>query len=225
MAESSKDRRIAFDYRRPAPQELLARGGRIFQRLQSRRSLRAFSSDPVPREAIEWAIRCAGRAPSGANQQPWRFVVVGDTALKREIRREAERVEREFYERRVTEQWQEALDPLGTSWQKSFLEEAPYLIVVFLLAYGEGPEGERIKHYYTSESVGLACGFLLAALHEMGLCTLTHTPSPMGFLSQILARPANERPFLLIPVGYPAAGATVPDIEKKPLEEISVWHE
>ncbi|MBW2733886.1 MAG: nitroreductase family protein [Deltaproteobacteria bacterium] len=225
MSRSSEERQIPFEHQRLAEEELLIRGERIYQRLRSRRSLRAFSPQPVPREAMEWAVRCAGLAPSGANQQPWRFVVIGDSALKREIRLAAEEVEREFYEQRVTEAWQEAIDPLGTSWKKPFLEEAPYLIAVFALTYGLDEQGERTKHYYTNESVGLACGFLLTALHEMGLCTLTHTPSPMGFLSRILNRPPNERPFLLIPVGYPAEGATVPDIGKKLLEEIAVWHE
>lgn len=184
-----------------------------------RRSVRHFSPEPVPIEIIENAIRVAALAPSGANQQPWRFIVVRDPALKREIRLAAEAEEKLSYEQRMPGEWLEALAPLGTDWHKEFLEIAPYLIVVFRIDYGF--DGERkVKHYYVQESVGIAAGFLLAALHLSGLATLTHTPSPMGFLGQILNRPANERPFLLIPVGYPAPDCTVPCISKKPLEEV-----
>lgn len=193
------------------------------RRIRQRRSVRNFSPEPVPFDLIETAIRCAASAPSGANQQPWRFVVVSDPDLKREIREAAEAEERENYERRFPEEWLEALEPFGTDWHKEFLEVAPYLIVVFRIDYGvqQDGAGERhIKHYYVTESVGIATGLLLTALHLAGLATLTHTPSPMGFLSRLLERPKNERAFVLIPVGYPAEGATVPAISKKVLSEV-----
>jgi nitroreductase len=191
-----------------------------FQALMSqRRSVRFFSPEAPPFELIEQAIRAAGSAPSGANQQPWKFVVVRDPEIKRRIREAAEAEEREGYEHRMPQDWLEALAPLGTDWHKEFLEVAPYLIAVFRVDYGEAA-GRRIKHYYVQESVGIACGFLLAALHWCGLAALTHTPSPMGFLAEILGRPKNERPYLLIPAGYPAADATVPEISRKPLPEI-----
>ena len=175
----------------------------------------------MPLEVIENAICCAALAPSGANQQPWRFVLVSDPEIKRQIREAAEAEERENYERRFPQEWLDALAALGTDWRKGFLEVAPYLIVVFRIDYGV--EGERkIKHYYVQESVGIAVGFLIAALHVAGLATLTHTPSPMGFLQKILNRPANERPFVLIPVGYPAPSAEVPRITKKPLPEVLI---
>jgi iodotyrosine deiodinase len=202
-----------------AEEEQLRASREFAARMAGRRSVRAFAPDPVPFELIENAILCASRAPSGANQQPWKFVVVRDAEMKRRIRAAAEAEERESYEHRMPDEWLEALAPLGTDWHKEFLEVAPYLIVVFRIDYGmEG--GRRKKHYYVQESVGLAAGFLLAALQMSGLATLTHTPSPMGFLSELLGRPANERPFLLIPVGYPAADATVPEISKKSLAEV-----
>lgn len=189
----------------------------VFQferRMKTRRSVRDFTSEPVPIELIESAIRAAASAPSGANQQPWRFVVVQDPEVKREIRLAAEAEEKINYERRFPAEWLSALKPFGTDWHKKFLETAPCLIVVFSIDFGL--DGDRkIKHYYVQESVGIACGFLLAALHIAGLATLAHTPSPMGFLSSILKRPRNERPFLLIPVGYPAPDAQVPALEKK----------
>lgn len=179
-----------------------------------------FSDRPVPREAIEWAVRAAGTAPSGANKQPWRFVAIDDPAIKREIRAGAETEEREFYTRRATREWLEDLAPLGTDEHKAFLESAPWLIVVFKLAHDDA--GGHV--YYVNESVGIAVGLLLAALHHAGLATLTHTPSPMAFLTRILGRPAHERPFLLIPVGYAAEGCAVPDIRRKPLGEILVYN-
>ncbi len=188
--------------------------------MSTRRTVRDFSPEPVPYELIEQAIRTAATAPSGANQQPWHFVVVADPELKRQIREAAEAEERENYEHRFPPEWLEALAPFGTDANKPFLETAPYLIVVFALNHGLTPEGAKIKHYYVQESVGIATGFLLTALHMAGLATLTHTPSPMGFLTKILNRPANERPFLLIPVGYPAPEAQVPELTKKPLSEI-----
>ncbi len=194
--------------------------GEFYDRMATRRTVRDFSPEPVPYELIEEAIRTAATAPSGANQQPWHFVVVADPAIKRQIREAAEAEEKENYEHRFPPEWLAALAPFGTDANKPFLETAPYLIVVFALNHGLTPEGEKIKHYYVQESVGIATGFLLAALHLAGLATLTHTPSPMGFLTKILNRPANERPFVLIPVGYPAPDAKVPDITKKPLSQI-----
>jgi iodotyrosine deiodinase len=193
----------------------------FFEKIRTRRSVRQFSSEPVPLEVIENAIRCAASAPSGANQQPWRFVVVSDPAIKRQIRLAAEAEEKENYERRFPDQWLQALAELGTDWHKEFLETAPYLIVVFRIDYGLDGNRRR-KHYYVQESVGIAVGFLLVALHLSGLATLTHTPSPMNFLCRILDRPENERPYVLIPVGYPAPGATVPAIRKKDLGEVMV---
>ena len=196
--------------------------------MEQRRTVRDFSSEPVPFDLIERAIHAAGTAPSGAHQQPWRFVVVSDAEVKRQIREAAETEERENYERRMPEEWKEALAPLGTDWHKEFLEIAPYLIVVFRIDYGlenaaldDGTLVKR-KHYYVVESVGIAVGMLLAALHNAGLATLTHTPSPMKFLREILKRPTNETPFVLIPVGYPEEAAKVPDLQRKSLEEILI---
>ncbi len=214
--------RLAFE--RLSADEQHRRAAEFEARLQPRRTVRHFCSDPVPFELIETAIRIAARAPSGANQQPWHFVVVSNADIKRQIREAAEAEERENYERRMPDDWLQALAPLGTDWHKEFLEIAPYLIVVFREDYGveRAPNGveRKIKHYYVQESVGIACGFLIAALHWMGVATLTHTPSPMSFLAQILERPPNERPYLLIPVGYPAPDAEVPAIPKKPLSDV-----
>ncbi len=192
------------------------------EHMERRRSLRFFSDQPVPKEVIENIIMTASTAPSGAHKQPWTFCVVGDPAMKTKIREAAEEEERESYGGRMSEEWLQDLAPLGTDWQKPFLEIAPWLIVVFKKAY-ELEGGEKRKCYYVSESVGIACGFLLAAIHNAGLVSLTHTPSPMNFLQKILDRPENERPFLLVPVGYPAEGATVPDLRRKTLEEVAVW--
>jgi nitroreductase len=204
------------------PSEQLRASGEFVERMAARRSVRFMSAEPVPFELIENAIRCASRAPSGANQQPWKFVVVKDPDIKRQIRAAAEAEERESYAHRMPQDWLDALAPLGTDWHKEFLEIAPYLIVVFRIDFGfvQAAGESRVKHYYVQESVGIATGFLLAALHLSGLATLTHTPSPMGFLSAILERPKNERPFVLIPVGFPARDATVPDIAKKSIAEV-----
>lgn len=194
--------------------------------MHRRRSVREFSGAPVSREAIEWCVRAAGTAPSGANKQPWRFVAVSDPALKREIRAGAEAEEREFYQRRATPEWLADLAPLGTDWRKPFLEEAPWLVVLFKLARDDPDQGGgQGQVYYVNESVGIAAGLFIAAVHHAGLVTLTHTPSPMGFLAKILRRPAHERPFLLLPVGYPADGAMVPDIRRKELADILVVEE
>jgi len=206
----------------PAP-EMLRRAREFCDHLGSRRSVRHFSPRPVTRELVEAAIATANTAPSGANRQPWTFVAVGDRALKREIREAAEVEERENYEGgRMPPEWIEALAPLGTGWHKEFLEEAPWLVVVFAEQHRPVETGIR-KNYYVAESVGIACGFFIAALHHMGLATLTHTPSPMGFLSKALQRPSHEKPYILFPVGFPAADCSVPDIPKKPAEEVTVW--
>ena len=190
--------------------------------IRSRRTIREFSPEPVPDTVIDLAIEAASLAPSGANMQPWKFVVVKDPTLKREIRIAAEKEEYENYHGRMPEEWLRALAPLQTDWRKEFLEIAPLLIVVFKEDYAFAADGTRVTHYYVNESVGIACGFLLAALNAAGLSTLTHTPSPMGFLRDILGRPKNEKAFLLIPVGYPAEGCTVPDLGKKSRDEVMV---
>lgn len=223
----SKPKFQRLDFERLSAVEQLRRSDDFVRCLLRRRSVRHFSREPVPPALIENAIRVAGAAPSGANQQPWTFVVISDPALKREIRIAAEAEEKESYERRMSQEWLDALAPLGTDWRKPHIEDAPCVIVVFRQAYGlrkDAKTGEeaRVMHYYSEESVGIAVGFLLAALHISGLATLTHTPSPMKFLSEILDRPANERAFVLIPVGYPAEDATAPAITKKPLEEIMI---
>jgi iodotyrosine deiodinase len=192
--------------------------------MQSRRTVRDFDPRPVPREVIEACIAAAGTAPSGANQQPWHFIAVSDPEVKRRIREAAEAEEREFYERRAPEDWLDALRPIGTDWHKPFLETAPWLIAIFVRRWGRDGQGGKVKHYYPAESVGIATGMLITALHTAGLATLTHTPSPMGFLNEILGRPADsERPFLLLVVGHPAPGARVPAIERKALQDISSW--
>ncbi|HYB95106.1 MAG TPA: nitroreductase family protein, partial [Vicinamibacterales bacterium] len=185
--------------------------------MRSRRTVRHFSSAPVARELIEQCLIVAGSAPSGANLQPWHFVVISDDGVKRRIREAAEAEEREFYAHRAPQEWLAALAPLGTDAEKPFLETAPYLIAIFSESYGLLPDGRKVKNYYVQESVGIATGMLITALHYAGLVSLTHTPSPMGFLNAILDRPPNEKPFLLLVVGYPAEDARVPDISKKPL--------
>jgi nitroreductase len=190
------------------------------QEMQKRRTVRHFSNKPVPRGIIEECLITAGTAPNGANLQPWQFVVVSDSNVKHEIRVEAEKEEQEFYHRRAPKEWLDALAPLGTDEHKPFLETAPYLIVIFGKNHSELPDGRRVKNYYVNESVGIATGFLIAALHHAGLVSLTHTPSPMGFLNTILNRPSDERPFLLLVTGFPAEDAQVPLITKKPLGEI-----
>jgi len=212
---------IALDFARLAPEEQLARSENFYELMRQRRTVRDYSDEDVPLELIERAIAAAGTAPSGANMQPWRFVVVRDAEVKRRIREAAEAEERASYEGRMPARWLRRLAPLGTDWHKPFLEIAPYLIVVFRIDYlTDEATGETEPTYYTSESVGIATGLLLAALHSAGLATLTHTPSPMKFLSEILGRPKSEKPYVLIPVGYPAEGALVPDIQRKPLAEI-----
>jgi len=203
--------------------EMRARAADFYDEIRRRRSVRDFADRPVAREIIEDALRAAGTAPNGANLQPWHFVVVGDPVIKQQIRAAAEEEERAFYGGRAPQEWLSALAPLGTDAQKPFLEHAPYLIAIFAQSHGIDADGKPIKHYYVQESVGIATGFLIAALHHAGLATLTHTPSPMGFLSKILGRPEHERPFLLLVVGYPADDAHVPAITKKELGEIATF--
>lgn len=203
--------------------EMVQRAEAFHEELSRRRTVRMFSDRPVSRAVIEACLRAAGTAPSGANLQPWYFVVVSDPEVKRRIREAAEAEEREFYAHRAPADWLAALAPLGTDEHKPYLETAPYLIAIFGQRHGVHPDGSRATHYYVTESVGIATGFLIAALHHAGLCTLTHTPSPMGFLNEVLERPASERPFLLLVVGYPAEGAEVPAIMKKPLGEIATF--
>jgi iodotyrosine deiodinase len=213
---------IPYSRERMPREEMIAAATSFRDTLRLRRTIRDFSSDPVPDEVIDLALEAAASAPSGANMQPWTFVVVKDPALKREIRIAAEKEEHENYNGRMPEEWLRALAPLQTDWHKEFLEIAPALIVVFKQEYGIGPDGTKVSHYYVNESVGIACGFLLAALNAAGVSTLTHTPSPMGFLREILGRPKNEKPFLLIPIGYPTAECRVPDIHKKSLDEARI---
>ncbi len=196
----------------------------FYSELDERRSCRYFSEEAVSKKTIEALIQTASSAPSGAHKQPWTFVAVSNKALKKRIRQAAEKEEKEFYESRATQEWLDDLAPIGTDWHKPFLETAPWLIIVFKKTYNDGPKGKS-KNYYVQESVGIACGFLIAAIHRAGLNTLTHTPSPMNFLSDLLKRPANEKPFLLLPVGYAAEGATVPDLDRKSLEEVAIFKE
>ncbi len=217
---------VPLDYSRPSPEEQLERSRAFLEIMQRRRTVRHFAPSPVPPlELIENAIATANTAPSGAHQQPWRFVVVRDPEVKHKIKEAAEAEEKENYERRFPDEWKMALARLGTDWHKEFLDDAPYLIVVFEIDYGLDPGApsepeRRIKHYYVKESVGLATGLLIAGLHQAGLACVTHTPNPMGFLSRILGRPRNEKPFLLLPVGYPAEGCMVPDLQRKSLDEV-----
>lgn len=219
-------RPIPLDFDRLPGDEMVARGRAFRESMSRRRSVRVFSADDVPRALIETAIATANTAPSGANRQPWHFVAVSDPAIKAEIRRGAEAEEREFYEGgRATEEWLQALAPLGTGWQKPFLEAAPWLVAVFKQIHGVAEDGSKLTNYYVSESVGIACGLFIAAIHQMGLATLTHTPQPMRFLSRILDRPDNERPYVLFPVGYPALDCQVPEIIKKDATEVTTWFE
>ena len=215
---------VPYPFERRTPDEMDRRSREFFDFMDSRRSIREFSSDPVPRELIERAMRTGSTAPSGAHRQPWKFVAISDPTIKRRIRIAAEAEEKKTYESRMSDEWREALEPLGTDWRKPFLEIVPWIVVVFEELYEQLPDGRKRKNYYVPQSVGLACGLFIAALHNMGLATLTHTPSPMGFLSRILGRPKNEKPYILFPVGYPAEEVTVPDLRRKSLDEISIWN-
>ena len=221
---STEPRFLPLDFEELSVEDMTVRARAFHERMSRRRTVRSMSPKPVPLECIDRALRTAATAPSGANQQPWQFVVVDDPKLKREIREAAELEEKANYESRFPERWVEALSPLGVDWQKPFLEDAPILIVVFKEAHGIDSQGRKVTHYYVNESVGIACGMLIAALHNMGLATLTYTPNPMGFLSRILQRPPNERPVMVLPVGYPADGVTVPDIGRMSFEKIVQWN-
>lgn len=215
---------IPYSRQEKSEAEVLAASRDYYHQLNQRRSVRFFSDAPVPKAVIENLLKTAGTAPSGANKQPWHFVAVSNADIKKQIREAAEIEEKAFYEERATEEWLKDLAPIGTDWQKPFLEIAPWLIIIFKKTYDDTPEGRK-KNYYVQESAGIACGFLIAAIHQAGLATLTHTPSPMNFLSEILQRPEDEKPFLLLPVGYAAADATVPNIARKPLKEIATFIE
>lgn len=216
---------LPYRHARISQPAALRRGREFFEEMDRRRSIRHFSDDPVPREMIELAIRAASTSPSGAHRQPWKFVAVDDPRIQREIRLAAEHEEYISYEKgRMPEDWIEALRPLGTGWQKPYLEVVPWLVVVFEELWSLDANGNKRKNYYVRESVGMACGLFIAALHRMGLCTLTHTPSPMGFLSEILGRPRNEKPYILFPVGYPALDCKVPAIRRKALDEVAIWN-
>ena len=214
---------IPLEFTRRSLDDSLARATAFYREMNRRRTTRHFASEPVPRDLIELAIRTAGTAPSGAHQQPWTFVAVSDAGLKARIREAAEREEQGFYRGKAPPEWLEALAPLGTDEHKPHLTDAPWVVVLFRQAYGVTPTGTRRPHYYSEESCGIAAGLFIAAVHYMGLVTLTHTPNPMGFLRELLERPANERAMLVMPVGYPAASARIPDLRRKPLDEIAVW--
>ncbi|MCE7995299.1 MAG: nitroreductase family protein [Roseivirga sp.] len=207
------------------PEEMIARSGQFHEWMDTRRSVREFSDKPVPKEVIDNIILSASTAPSGAHKQPWTFCVVSNAEMKTKIREAAEKEEYESYHNRMSETWLKDLEPLGTDWNKPFLETAPYLIIMFKKAYDFGPDGEKQNNYYVNESVGIAAGMLITAIHDAGLVTLTHTPSPMNFLAKILDRPANERSFLLLPVGYEGEENYVPDIQRKGIEDVAVFYD
>ena len=214
---------IPFQFDRMEPAEMLRRAESFRAEMERRRSVRQFSPDPVPRRLIELAVEAASTAPSGAHRQPWRFAITGDPEVKRRIREAAEAEEHENYVGgRLPDHWREALEPLGTDWEKPYLETAPWLVILFEERHGYEPDGSTRKNFYVKESVGIAAGLFITALHHMGLATLTHTPSPMAFLRELTGRPDNERPFCLFPIGYPAEGCRVPDIARKPLDEVLV---
>ncbi len=218
-------RHIRYSHVHYKPGEMVERSDKFFQWLETRRSVRDFSDKPVPREVIENIIKSASTAPSGAHKQPWTFCIISNPKLKSQIRKAAEKEEYESYHNRMSDSWLKDLQPLATDWNKPFLEEAPYLIIVYKKAFDNGENGEKLNNYYVNESVGLAAGMLITAIHDAGLVTLTHTPSPMNFLSKILDRPANERPFLLLPVGYEAEEVYVPDNHRKGLDDMAVFYE
>jgi iodotyrosine deiodinase len=222
MGNKSDSISLNFNYRDEA--EIVKRSASFYQEMRARRTVRDFSARDVPLEIIENCLLTAGTSVSGANIQPWHFAVVSSSDIKRRIRAAAEKEEKLFYDEKAPKEWLDALAPLGTDANKPFLETAPYLIAIFQQRFGETAEGEKVKHYYATESVGIATGVLITALHHAGLASLTHTPSPMAFLNDILERPRSERPFLLLVVGYPAEDAQVPDISKKSLNEVASFH-
>ncbi|MCY4170067.1 MAG: nitroreductase family protein [Bacteroidetes bacterium] len=212
---------LPLQFNRTAPDQMRDRAEQFYTQMQQRRSVREFSPQPVPQDLIEHAILTAGTAPSGAHRQPWHFVAVSDSKIKSQIRTAAEKEERESYEHRMPKQWLDALTPIGTNWRKPYLEIAPWLVICFAKNIGD----DGAKNYYVQESCGIACGFFITAVHNLGLVTLTHTPSPMRFLGEILGRPNNERPYILFPVGYPATNATVPDLKRKSHDQLMTWLE
>ncbi|MDX2058439.1 MAG: nitroreductase family protein [Gemmatimonadales bacterium] len=214
---------VPLEFTRLSLEASAERARAFYHEMQQRRTTRHFSTEPVPRDLIELAIRTAGTAPSGAHQQPWTFVAVSDPDLKRQIREAAEREEHDFYHGRAPQEWIDALAPLGTDEHKPHLTDAPWVVVLFRQAHGLSADGTKRTYYYTQESCGIAAGFFIAAVHHLGLVTLTHTPNPMGFLGELLGRPANEKAMLVMPVGYPAPDAKVPDLRRKPLDQIVVW--
>jgi nitroreductase len=220
----TKESFITYEGVHFSEEEMLERSRTFFNFMNKRRSVRDFSDRPVDLEIIENAIRTANTAPSGAHKQPWTYCIISDPEVKKEIREKAEVEELESYNNRMSEEWLEAIAHLGTDHQKPFLEIAPYLVIIFKKVYDKDSDGEKQTNYYVSESVGISAGMFISAIHESGLAALTHTPSPMNFLSQILKRPANERPFLLIPVGHPAENAQIPDLKRKDLDEIAVYY-
>lgn len=214
---------IPHEFDRLSPDEQRRRADDFYEEMDQRRSVRFFSDEDVPRHLVEQAIRTASTAPSGAHRQPWTFVLIGDSEVKRQIRLAAEEEERVNYEGgRLPEHWREALEPLGTDWRKGFLETVPWIVVMFEQRYGLDDDGKKLHHFYVKESCGIAAGLFIASLHHMGLATLTHTPSPMKFLTDLLGRPSNERPFCMFPIGYPSDDCVVPDLQRKPLEEVLV---
>lgn len=215
---------VAYKHETYTEEEMLFRSKVFYDWMNKRRTIRDFSDKPVPREVIENILLTASTAPSGAHKQPWTFCVVSDPVIKSALRKAAEKEEHESYTSRMSEEWLDDIKSLQTDWQKPFLEIAPYLIVVFKKAYDLLPDGSKKMNYYVNESVGLACGFLLAAIHHAGLVALTHTPSPMNFLTKVLKRPENERPFLVIPVGYPHEETFVPKLERKPIDQIAEFY-
>ena len=216
---------IRYSHVHYEPEEMIERSGKFYDWMETRRSVRDFSDKPVPREVIENIIKSASTAPSGAHKQPWTFCVVSNAEIKSKIREAAEKEEYESYHGRMSDSWLKDLKPMGTNWHKPFIEIAPYLIIVFKKAFEYGENGEKLNNYYVNESVGLAAGMLITAIHDAGLVTLTHTPSPMNFLAKILERPANERPFLLLPVGYEAEEVYVPNNRRKDLDEVAIFYE
>lgn len=207
-----------------SPEELKSKSKDLYEKMNKRRSVREYSSEPIPKEVIEDLIKIASTAPSGANKQPWTFCAISDSDIKQKIREAAEAEEKLSYEERMSEEWLEDIEKLATTWEKPFLTEAPWIIIAFKQTYELTPEGRKKQNYYVNESIGLACGALIEAIHHLGLVTLTHTPSPMHFLSKILERPVNEKPYLLLPVGYPKEPAYVPQIMRKGLDEISKFY-
>lgn len=225
METDKQQQFIPYTQKHYSDEEMIVRSNEFYAWLDTRRSVRDFSDKPVPREVIENVIKAASTAPSGAHKQPWTFCVVSNTELKSQIRELAEEEEKKSYGGRMSEQWLKDLKPFGTNWQKEFLDIAPWHIIIMKRAYEEGENGEKLNNYYVNESVGIAAGMLIAAIHNAGLVTLTHTPSPMNFLAKALKRPENERPFLLLPVGYPNEQAQVPVLTRKSLEQVAVFYD